>query len=112
MICTGEEENIDLKELKAKALQGFDALHPDHKKEWREYFSTCDIDIPDKKLLDLYKFNRYVSRAHQHPTVGLISLGMLPNLWRGGIACGYDQVFPHEAFLTSGNFTESKNSSA
>ena len=108
MICVGDEEKVDFEELSKKASLGYDALHVVHKKEWEDYFGTCDIDIPDKKIKEVYDFSRYVNKIHQHPVAGLITLGMLPNMWRGGIACGYDQTFPHAAFLTSGNFSESK----
>lgn len=107
MILVGEEENIDFDALAKKASAGFEALHIEHKREWEQYFSCSDIEIPDAKLKDVYDVARYVNKSHQHP-VGLISLGMLPNHWQGGIACGYDQAFPHAAFLTSGNFTESQ----
>lgn len=108
MICVGDEENTDFEKLSERAMLGYDALHIEHKKEWNEYFGCCDINIPDEKIKEIYDFNRYVNKAHQHPEVGLVSLGMLPNQWRGGICCGYDQAFPHAAFLTSGNFKESK----
>lgn len=107
MILCGAEENVDFATLAKKASLGFEALHTEHKKEWKQYFDCSDIEIPDSKLKGVYDFSRYVNKSHQHP-LGQVSLGMLPNLWYGGVACAYDQSFTHAAFLTSGNFKESQ----
>ena len=107
MLCVGTEENVDYVSLLEKAKSGFYALHTAHKEEWKSYFSTCEIDIPDEKLKQIYDMGRYIIKSHQNPETGLITLGMLPNLWQGGICCAYDESFPHDAFLTAGNFKES-----
>ncbi len=107
MICVGDEEDIDYNATLKTAEKNYTKLHIPHKKEWENYFSSCEINIPDEKLKQIYDLSRYIIKSHQHPKTGLIALGMLPNLWQGGICCSYDESFPHDAFLTSGNFSES-----
>ena len=107
MICVGAEENIDYNSLVNIAQENYTLLHVGHKEAWKRYFSSCKVEISDEKLKQIYDLSRYIIKAHQHPETGLISLGMLPNLWQGGICCAYDESFPHDAFLTSGNFEQS-----
>ncbi len=107
MICVGAEEQIDYLSLLQKAKENYSVLYVAHKLGWETYFSSCGIEIPDEKLKGVYELSRYTIRAHQHPESGLVCLGMLPNLWQGGICCAYDASFAHDAFLTAGNFKES-----
>lgn len=101
------EKHASFEELSSLSDKGYDALFTEHKALWNSYFSKSSITLSDKKLEYMHKFSRYISKAHQHPDSGAVTLGMQPNHWNGAICCSWDEEFSHEAFLAMGNFEES-----
>jgi len=110
MVCAddSEKENVDtVIEKKERIIKkGQEVLRGKHHENWAKYFSTCSIEIPDKKLQYVYDLSRYVIKANCNLTSGVILLGILPNLWRGGICCSYDAQFALRALITAGNKKE------
>ena len=103
------EHHIEYSSLLALAERGYDKNFAEHKSLWAEYFSASDLKTSDEQVNSVYNFARYLNKAHQHPDSGVVTLGMQPNHWTGGIACSWDEEFSHEAFLTTGNLKESRH---
>lgn len=84
--------------------QGYDAVRTEHEREWREYFETCRIRLPDPAVQHVYDVSRYLIRANHNPHSGFQPVGIFPYLWQGVMF--WDASFMREAFLTCGNRTE------
>ena len=105
-----EEKHIGFDELREIAEGGFDGLLSDHEALWRGYFRTSEVRLegsPEHNYI--YNLSRYVIKSCQSPDSGVITIGMMPYHWNGGIACNWDTEFVHEALLISGAFTESEH---
>ena len=108
MFLLGDNEShMTFEELSSLSDKGYDPLFAEHKALWNDYFSKASVKLADKKLEYVFKLSRYLSKAHQHPDSGAVTLGMQPNHWNGAICCSWDEEFSHEAFLATGNFKES-----
>ena len=102
------ETHTSYERLMRRAESGYDALYAEHLEYWRSYFSTAEVKTGDRELDYEFMLSRYLVKAHQHPDSGIVTLGMLPNHWKGAASCAWDEEFAHEAELLTGNFCESE----
>lgn len=82
-------------------------LREKHQEGWAKYFSTSDICVPDEKHQHYYELSRYIIKAAQHKSGGIVC-GFLPHMWDGGICCPCDAHFSCLAFLQSNNVAEAR----
>jgi hypothetical protein len=90
-----DEANIDWCENK-----GFDELFASHQEAWKEYWDESYIDIPDKKMQEVY----YVAQYHLRlmSTKWSLAITMNNNAWSGRyFAC--DEYYGFRGLLSSGH---------
>lgn len=91
--------------LKELRLHGIRFLRERHLLEWEEYFSRCQVRLPDPAAQHLYELSRYLMKANHHPR-GYQPVGLLPYQWQG--AMFWDASFVQEAFVQCGNHAEAQ----
>lgn len=84
---------------------GYRRVRDLHQKEWRAYFATSHVEIPDPALTFVYEVSRYLVRCNLHPS-GFLPMGNLPYLWQGVMF--WDAGFAMEGLMSSGNLAEAR----
>ncbi len=84
---------------------GYRRIRDRHQQEWRDYFATSRIKIPDPATAFVYEVSRYVLRANLHPS-GFLPMANLPYLWQGVMF--WDAGFAVAALLAAGNHAEAR----
>lgn len=107
-------DNLDTPDYEAEAEKtlreckkfSFASIHNQHIKEWKKYFSTCLVDIPDPAISYIYDVSRYIIKSNLHPS-GFLPMGIMPYLWQGVMF--WDACFAVMAMIECGNIEEARN---
>lgn len=84
----------------------FHTIYNLHKKEWKNYFSSCCVEMPNSSISHIYDVSRYIMKANLHPS-GFLPMGIMPYLWQGVMF--WDACFAVKAMLGCGNIKEAKS---
>ena len=114
--CTGEggelylilRDNIDEAEYEEVAenqakhvlAAGFDALFGEHRKAWAQFLAEGEVNLPDERLMRVYRAARYDSGAYT--TRWSIPVGLSDCCWEGKFFA-YDEYFTYIGLLTGGH---------
>jgi hypothetical protein len=88
---------------------GYRRVRARHCAEWKAYFGSCRVEIPDSALAHVYDVSRYLLRANQHPC-GFLPMGLFSYLWQGVMF--WDAGFAALAWLGAGNLAEARQTLA
>lgn len=77
--------------IREALAKGFDGLHDEHSRVWRDYHANTQISLPDSDLEYEYRLSLYLLRAAQHPS-GFVTHGVYNVLWGGGSCCAIDLI--------------------
>lgn len=84
---------------------GYARLRARHGAEWKAYFDTCRVEVPDPRLSHVYDVSRYLLKANLDPS-GFLPIGNFSYLWQG--AMFWDAGFAVLAWLGAGNLAEAR----
>ncbi len=93
----------------AQLLDHFDyeSVLQRHRAEWQEFDARSDVRLAHGELDDLYRTSLYVVRAHQHPTLGGITVGSYPGMWWNDVN-SYDVSYSMMALLGANRMVEAE----